>query len=114
MITYKGKNYLCLLDFGMDFVRGKWKSLILCHLYNGSKRFLELHRELSGVSQKVLTDNLKELEDAQLITKIVYPEIPPRVEYSLTPMGIDFTKAIKTIEEWSEKYYSHLKDNDIK
>ncbi|GIM27579.1 transcriptional regulator [Clostridium polyendosporum] len=114
MITHKGKNYLCLLDFGMDFVRGKWKSLILCNLYNGSKRFLELQRLLCSVSQKVLTDNLKELEDAELITKIVYPEIPPRVEYSLTPMGIDFTKALRTIEEWSEKYYSHLKNTDIK
>jgi DNA-binding HxlR family transcriptional regulator len=113
MITYKEKNYLCLLDFGMDFVRGKWKSLILCNLYNEPARFLELQRLLSGVSQKVLTDNLKALEDAELITKTVHPEIPPRVEYSLTPMGIDFTKALRTIEEWSAKYYSHLNNTNI-
>lgn len=111
MISYNGKQYVCLLDFGMDFVRGKWKSLILCHLYNSPKRFLELQRLICGISPKVLTDNLKDLEDAKLITKIVYPEIPPKVEYHLTTMGSDFTKSIKTIEEWSEKYYSQLKQN---
>lgn len=110
MIIHNGKEYVCLLDFGMDFVRGKWKSIILCNLYNGPKRFLELQRLLRGVSQKVLTENLKELEEAELITKVIYPEIPPKVEYALTPMGEDFTKAIRTIEDWAEKYYCHLKE----
>lgn len=108
MIINNGKEYVCLLDLAMDFVRGKWKSVLLCHLYSGPKRFLELTRITPGVSQKVLTENLKELEKDKLITKLIYPEVPPRVEYSLTPMGKDLTCAIKEIEKWSYKYFSHL------
>jgi DNA-binding HxlR family transcriptional regulator len=108
MIQYNNKKYVCLLDFAMDFIRGKWKALILCHIYNEPKRFLELQRIITGISQKVLTDNLKELENDSLITKIVYPQIPPKVEYSLTEKGNELTKIIKEIEEWSVKYYPEL------
>ena len=109
MIEYKGKNYVCLLYLAMNFIRGKWKAVLLCHMYDGPKRFLELQRITSGVSHKVLTENLKELEDESLISKVIYPEVPPRVEYNLTPMGKDLTKAIKEIEAWSHKYFKHLK-----
>lgn len=110
MIVNNDKEYVCLLDFGMDFVRGKWKSVLLCELYSGPKRFSELNRLISNVSQKVLTENLKELEKDKLITKIVYPEVPPKVEYLLTPMGEDLTRIIKEVENWSYKYFSHLID----
>ncbi|MGV3074028.1 winged helix-turn-helix transcriptional regulator [Clostridium baratii] len=108
MVEYKGKQYVCLLDFAMNFIRGKWKAVLLCHMYNGPKRFLELQRITNGVSHKVLTENLKELEDENLIERIIYPEVPPRVEYKLTPMGKDLTKAIKEIEAWSHKYFKEL------
>ena len=62
MIDYNGKNYVCRLDFAMDFIRGKWKAVILCHLYKQPKRFLELQRITNGISQKVLNEKLKELE----------------------------------------------------
>lgn len=109
MIKFNDKHYVCLLDLAMDFIRGKWKAVILCHLYEEPKRFLELQRITIGVSHKVLTEKLKELEDDNLVEKIVYDEVPPKVEYKLTEMGYDLTTCIKEIEKWSNKYYSHLK-----
>ena len=108
MINYNGRNYVCLLDFAMDFIRGKWKAVLLCHLYDEPRRFLELQRITKGISQKVLNEKLKELENEDLINKQIYPEIPPKVEYYLTEKGRDLTKIIKEIESWSIKYYSHL------
>lgn len=108
MISYKGKEYICLLDFAMDLIRGKWKAVLLCHLYNGPKRFLELQRITKGISQKVLNEKLKELESDELITKLVYAELPPKVEYSLTDKGIELTNIIRELENWSNKYYPHL------
>lgn len=111
MLHHKGKEYVCLLDFAMDLIRGKWKAVLLCHLYNEPKRFLELQRITNGISQKVLNEKLKELESDELIHKIIYPEVPPKVEYYLTDKGIELTKVIKELEDWSNKHYSHLKDS---
>lgn len=108
MIKFKNKKYVCLLDLAMDFIRGKWKAVILCHLYDEPKRFLELQRITNGVSHKVLTEKLKELEEDNLVEKIIYDEIPPKVEYKLTPMGRDLSTIIKEIEKWALTYYSHV------
>ena len=109
MLIYKNKKYVCLLDLAMELIRGKWKAVIICHLAKGEKRFLELQRITCGVSQKVLTEKLKELEKDGLITKVVYPEVPPRVEYFLTDMGKDLAKILENLETWSTKYFCHLK-----
>lgn len=108
MIYYNNKKYVCLLDFAMEFIRGKWKALLLCHLYDEPKRFLELQRVVEGISQKVLNEKLKELESDELIGKIVYAELPPKVEYYLTDKGKEMTKIIKELEDWSLKYYPDL------
>lgn len=108
MVIFNEKKYVCLLDLAMDFIRGKWKSVLLCHMYDKPQRFLELQRITNGVSHKVLTEKLKELEEDNLIKKIVYDEVPPKVEYILTPMGRDLTTAIKEIENWSLKYFNDL------
>ena len=89
-------------------IRGKWKAVILCHLNEGSKRFLELQRITCGVSQKVLNESLKQLEEDGLINKHVYAEVPPRVEYSLTEKGLELIPALKIIEEWSIKHFSNI------
>lgn len=86
-------------------IRGKWKAVILCHLGNGEKRFLELQRITCGISQKVLNEQLKSLEQNGLIEKVIYPEVPPRVEYFLTEKGKELYPALKMIEEWSSKNY---------
>lgn len=104
MLKYKDKEYVCHLDLGMDMLRGKWKSVILCHLNEEPIRFLELQRRVEGISQKVLNEQLKELEKEELVSKKIYPEVPPRVEYYLTEKGMDLLPALKIIEEWSKKY----------
>ncbi|MDF2882359.1 MAG: putative transcriptional regulator [Clostridiaceae bacterium] len=111
MIDCNGKKYVCFLDFAMDLIRGKWKAVLLCHLYEEPKRFLELQRITNGISQKVLNEKLKELENDGLIDKVIYAEIPPKVEYYLTNKGKDLTEIIKELENWSIKYYSNLNSN---
>lgn len=106
MIVHNNRKYVCILDMSMDFIRGKWKAVLLCHMYEGPQRFLELQRITKGVSHKVLTEKLKELEDDELIIKTVFPELPPRVEYSLTEKGRELTAILKNVESWGLKYYS--------
>jgi DNA-binding HxlR family transcriptional regulator len=110
LIKYKDKSYICYLDLGFETIRGKWKAVILCHLCDGPKRFLELQRITSGVSQKVLNEALKQLEDDKLISKKVYAEMPPKVEYFLTAKGEELIPALKIIEGWSEKYFLDILD----
>jgi DNA-binding HxlR family transcriptional regulator len=105
VITYHDKSYICSLDLGFELIRGKWKAVILCHLSDGPKRFLELQRITKGISQKVLNEALRQLEEENLLQKYIYPEVPPRVEYSLTPKGIELVPALKIIETWAKKYY---------
>ena len=107
MIKYKNKKYVCYLDLGMDFIRGKWKAVILCHLQEGPKRFLELQRITGEVSHKVLSEKLDELKNDELINKIVYSELPPHVEYCLTEKGRELADVIKEIENWSIKYFGN-------
>lgn len=106
MIDYKDKSYVCALDLGFNLIRGKWKAVILCHLDEGPKRFLELQRITHGVTQKVLTESLQQMEEEGLISKQVFPETPPRTEYSLTPKGAELVPALKTIESWTKKHYA--------
>lgn len=108
MLEYNNKKYVCHLDLGMDLIRGKWKSVILCHLNEGPKRFLELQRMTCGISQKVLNERLKQLEDDGLVFKTTYPEVPPRVEFELTEMGKEIFPALDILEKWSAKYFSKL------
>jgi len=108
LIKYNGKSYICALDLGFEIIRGKWKAVILCHLSDGPKRFLELQRITCGVSQKVLSESLKQLEGDKIITKHIYAEIPPRVEYLLTEKGQELVPALKMIEEWSKNQFSDI------
>ena len=112
MFTYKNKNYVCHLDFAMDFIRGKWKAVILCHLNEGPKRFLELQRITCGVSQKVLNENLKQLEDDGLICKTIYPQVPPRVEFTLTDLGSGLFPALEIIQKWAKDNFSDINDSN--
>lgn len=94
-----------MLDYAFDIVRGKWKAVILCHLLDGTKRFLELQRITAGVSHKVLNEKLKELEDDGLVVKKIYDELPPKVEYSLTEKGKEYALVLKQLEPLGEKYF---------
>lgn len=110
MIEANGKKYVCILDFSMDLFRGNWKATLLCHLYNEPRRFLELQRMTEGISQKVLNEKLRELENDGLVNRQVYAEVPPKVEYYLTDKGLGLTTILKEIEVWSGKHYPNLEN----
>ncbi len=93
--------YFCGIDAAMDVVSGKWKSLILWELdAHGTRRFAELRRGLPGVSEKMLTQHLREMEEDGLVHREVYREVPPKVEYSLTEHGISLNAALAPLGTW--------------
>ena len=77
----------CPVELTLLLISNKWKVLIIRDLLDGTKRFSELKKSINNISQKVLTSNLREMEENDLLTRKVYPEIPPRVEYTLTDIG---------------------------
>lgn len=85
-------------------VGGKWKPLILWHLSHGTKRFSELQKELPGVTQKMITQQLRELEMDGLVNRKVYPVVPPKVEYSLTDYGETLAPVLTEMAKWGEKH----------
>ena len=85
-------------------ISDKWKVLILRDLLPGTKRFGELRRSVGGVSQKVLTAQLRQMEDSGLLTRTVYPEVPPRVEYTLTELGYSLKPILDAMRNWGEEY----------
>ena len=93
--------YICGIDAAMDVVAGKWKSLILWELDNhGTRRFGELRRALPGVSEKMLIQHLREMEEDGLIHREVYRQVPPKVEYSLTEHGVSLNAALGPLGDW--------------
>jgi len=101
MIKWNDKEYLCPVEVAINVISGKWKSLILWHLHEGDKRYKELERIVPGVSQKMLTQQLKEIERDGLLIRTVYPEVPPRVEYALTPLGHSAFSILKIMHDWA-------------
>ena len=93
----------CPVETTLTLISDKWKVLILRDLLPGTKRFGELKRSIGSVSQKVLTNQLRQMEDSGLLTRTVYPEVPPRVEYTLTPLGESFAPLLHTMLEWSRE-----------
>ena len=100
------KNELpdCPVATTVQLIGNKWKLLILRNLLVWPWRFNELMRSLTGISQKVLTDNLRALENDGIITRTVYPEVPPRVEYSLSDLGDSMRPIIDAMREWGLSY----------
>lgn len=94
----------CPVATTLDLLGNKWKPLILRDVLTGPKRFSELENSLEGISQKVLTENLRALEDDGIITRTVYPEVPPRVEYSLSELGEAMRPIVKEMEKWGLYY----------
>ncbi|MET9591118.1 helix-turn-helix domain-containing protein [Streptomyces sp. NPDC006516] len=93
--------YICGIDAALDVVSGKWKGLILWELdAHRVRRFSELRRGLAGVSEKMLTQHLREMEEDGLVHREVYAEVPPRVEYSLTEHGRTLNQALVPLGVW--------------
>ena len=94
----------CPVETTLTLISSKWKVLIVRDLLVGTKRFGELQRSVGNVSQKVLTAQLREMEEDGLVDRKVYPEVPPRVEYSLTELGRSLEPVLSALWNWGETY----------
>jgi DNA-binding HxlR family transcriptional regulator len=92
------------LEAALLVMGGKWKPLILFHLGHGTRRFGELRRLVSGVSEKMLIQQLRELQADGIIERLDFREIPPKVEYSLTPLGLSLAMALHPLCEWGSAH----------
>jgi DNA-binding HxlR family transcriptional regulator len=96
----KRKDQQCPAERTLDIIGGRWKVLILWQLFQGERRFSELFRALAGITQKMLTQQLRELEKDGIVHRQVYPQIPPKVEYSLTPLGESLRPVVDAMCAW--------------
>ncbi len=99
-----GKEYHCPVELVIELISGKWKLLILRELMSGTKRFSQLQRAIPGITQKMLTKQLRELERDGLINRKVYPQVPPKVEYSLTELGKSLKPVFDAMHRWGIEY----------
>ncbi|MEB3172458.1 MAG: helix-turn-helix domain-containing protein [Cyanobacteriota bacterium] len=93
----------CKAELALRVIQGRWKLLILRELIDGRRRFSDLQRAIAGVSQKVLTAQLRELEADGVLERTVYPEVPPRVEYDLTELGTELMPVLEGLHAWGER-----------
>ena len=100
----------CPVATTVQLIGSKWKLLILRNLRMRPWRFNELRRDLEGVSQKVLTDSLRAMEDDGIITRTVYPEVPPRVAYALSPLGKSMEPILDAMEQWGSAYQKMMNE----
>lgn len=100
----KQKELFCPVEATLDMVAGKWKVMIIYYLLQGTRRFNQLQRELQGVTHRTLTQQLRELAQDGLVIRTDYREIPPRVEYSLSPLGKTLKPVLKAMQNWGEKH----------
>lgn len=103
MISNKN-NLDCPVATTINLIGNKWKLLIIRDLLSGTKRFGELRKSLTGISQRVLTTNLRDLENDGLLKHKVFAEVPPRVEYSLSETGLSLNRIIQSMADWGNKY----------
>jgi DNA-binding HxlR family transcriptional regulator len=98
------KIVACPVETAIEIIGGRWKVLILQELFGGTRRFSELHRALRGVSHRTLTQQLRELEAHGILRRMVHRQVPPKVEYSLTPVGETLKPVITVMHDWAESY----------
>jgi len=99
------KEYYCTMELTLQVIGGKWKPIILWHLHlDGTQRFGELKRTMPNITQKMLTQQLRELEADGLVHREVFPQVPPKVEYSLTELGQSVVPVIQAMCHWGEAW----------
>ncbi len=101
----------CPMEIGLNMVSGKWKMAILWHLTKGTIRFNELQRMLPAISQKTLTQQLRDLEGDGLILRQIFPEVPPKVEYRLSKLGSTIIPVLNSLCEWGKDYQKQMNDS---
>lgn len=112
MRKQRHKNYACCpLEAAMDVMGGKWKVTVLFRLMEGTRRFNELRRLLPNVTQRMLTTQLRDLEADGLVSRKVYAEVPPKVEYSLTPLGRTLEPILRELFHWGEEFKEQVESS---
>lgn len=104
MPTGLPSDYRCAVEVTVEIAGGKWKPLIVHYLLSGTKRFGELRKLIGGVTQRSLTLQLRELEASGIVRREVFAEVPPRVEYTLTPLGTTLAPTLEAMKLWGERY----------
>ncbi|GAB6107212.1 winged helix-turn-helix transcriptional regulator [Fusibacter bizertensis] len=112
--TLNNKFYTCTFEITMDLIGGKWKPLILWHLgTKGTIRFNELRKIMPNITQKMLTQQLRELEADLLVNRTIYAQIPPKVEYALSDTGVSLMPILSSMCNWGQNYYTNAIDHSI-
>lgn len=104
----KTKTYNCPVEASIDVIGGKWKALILWWLHEDTHRFSDLRRRMPRITEKMLIQQLRELEADGIVTRRVYPTVPPKVEYSLTKYGRSLEHALKAICDWGRAHMQRI------
>ncbi len=102
----------CPVATALEMIGNKWKILILRDLLSGTRRFGELRKSVAGISQKVLTDNLRAMEQDGLLSRAVFAEVPPRVEYTLTELGESLRPVVDMLAAWGSAYKRKVQGGD--
>ncbi|MFT8344359.1 MAG: helix-turn-helix domain-containing protein [Clostridium beijerinckii] len=114
MAKNEKKVFHCNVELTIDIIGGKWKPLIIHHIGNsGVIRFGELKRKIPNINERVLSRQLRELEEHELISRKVYDEVPPKVEYSITEIGKTLTPILNELGEWGKKYNENTNYGEI-
>ncbi len=104
MYYVDNKEYTCPVAITLDIFNDRWKLAVIWYLLDGAKRFKELHEDIHEISQKTLIVKLKELEEKNIIEREVFAEVPPKVIYSLTPIGKKLKPVLKSMYDWGSDY----------
>jgi DNA-binding HxlR family transcriptional regulator len=107
-LSMRTKIYHCPVEAAVDVFGGKWKALILWWLQERTWRFAELRRQIPGITEKMLTQQLRELEADGIVHRRIYPIVPPKVEYSLTEYGQSLKRALRQICEWGRNHMERI------
>ena len=99
-----GKHLLCPAELTADLIGGRWKIALLWYLFQGVQRFSDLQRAVPGVTQKVLTHQLRDMEKTGLLKRTVHPEVPPKVEYEITPLGLTLKPVVDAMHQWGMEH----------
>lgn len=111
-INEEALKYRCGMSYTLAVLGGRWKPAILFTLLKGKMRYSELRKNIAGVSERMLVAQLRELEDDGLVKRIIYPEVPPRVEYELTVMGMETAPMLRHMSAWGNKHRQIVQADD--
>ncbi|MET3610055.1 MULTISPECIES: winged helix-turn-helix transcriptional regulator [Mucilaginibacter] len=104
MTKNRHSDHSCTMAAALSVISGKWKLSIINQLLSGQKRYSEINRAIPGMTEKMLSQQIRELEEDGIVSRHIFPEVPPRVEYSLTPIGQELSSIFYTLERWGSHY----------